>query len=48
VCNKILGNFDKSQDDYGKINQAFELQEGTTFSKKIFAMIMLPLINRKN
>ena len=48
LCNKILGNFEQSQKDYITINEAFELHEGMTFSKKIFGMIMLPLIKRKD
>lgn len=49
LCNKALLNFEDSQRDYCAINKAFEISEGKSFSKQIFAMVMMPLqANRKS
>jgi len=48
LCYRVMGHFEKSQQDYKSILRAFEIEEGHRFGKYIFAMILMPTsTNRK-
>jgi hypothetical protein len=48
MCHRVVGDFEKSKQDYVDIIQAFRINEGKLISKNIFGMIMMPMEkNRK-